>query len=160
MLPSLWIANGATATIALFTASLGPLFFQGNEDDICKVWPFLMYNALLVLSQSTPPWATALPPSRPHLPPFSSPISLASSAPVFPNHRHKHQLPNWFVSLSVKARGYLQYVLTCFCWRKPPAYSLIHVLHSAFKYRHEKIKFDNSADICATAMTLKMKNEK
>lgn len=36
MLPSLWIANGATATIALFTASLGPLFFQGNEDDICK----------------------------------------------------------------------------------------------------------------------------
>lgn len=72
-----------------------------------------MYNALLVLSQSTIPSVTALPPSHPHLPPFSPPISLASSAPVSPNHRHKRQLPNWFVSLSVKARGYLQYVLTC-----------------------------------------------
>lgn len=71
MLPFLWKAIGATATKAPFTETLGPLFFQGNEDDICKGcgWPFVIHNALLVLSQSILPSAAPLPPSQPPPPP-------------------------------------------------------------------------------------------
>lgn len=40
---------------------------SGNEDDICKIWawPFLIYNALLVVSQGILPSASAMPPSHP-----------------------------------------------------------------------------------------------
>lgn len=77
----------ASLTIVLFTWRPGPLCLQGNEDDICKIWawPFLIYNAFLMLSQGILPSATA---ESPLLSP-SLTVSLVSSAPVAPHHRQK-----------------------------------------------------------------------
>lgn len=69
----------AVLTKALFTGRPGPQCLQGREDDISSIWarPFLIYNALLVLSQGTVPFGRCRAP----LLPASAGVSLGSSAP-------------------------------------------------------------------------------
>lgn len=70
----------------------------------------------------------SLPPSlSPRLsPPASVRVLLASSAPVSPHHPHKRPLPNWFVSPSIKPRGYCCAHLPVHILCRPPLLFWIH----------------------------------
>lgn len=118
------VNNWAVLTIVLFTWCPSPLCRQGHEDDICKIWswPFLIHNAVLVLSQGLLPSATGVPPPHPPL----LGVLLSCSTPVDPHHRHNCLLPKWLVSLSIKLRGYCCPPLLGKI--KPCAYQQIHFI--------------------------------
>lgn len=118
----------ATLTKALFTRRPGPLCLRGHEDDICENLGLTISNLQCTFG------------AKPRYPPFShcrAPlsaasvgVSLGSSAPVAPHHRHKRLLPNWFVSLSIKPRGYCcPPHLPLLEKMKARAYSLTHPLY-------------------------------
>lgn len=148
----------ATLTIALFTQWPGPLFLQGNEDHICKIWdlPFLIYNALLVLSQGFCPF------SHPHPPPPTPPSTLSQGFTWFLCPRlskSQTQTPAaQLVCLTVcqSVRILFSYCSPASAGESYGLYLLIHSLIVKFLFYcwQREISFDkNSGYICAAAMT-------